>query len=483
MNYDDFKKNGENRLEVTDSLNAPLLNLSIKPKIKGSKNTLVIAVEDKNLNKKKVNYNLKSPLQILNDKQDEFLIEPTFKGNKVSMTAKVIRKLKEIPKKENIVVGEDLSGKKISLNINTMQLGFQMTILNSENYRIIDYCDETTETVSLEKKTEGNNYSLIEKLYERNFVNHISMIEKEEITLPNDFGIVTNAIWEDNFYGYVKEYYQKIEGTTLISLEEDEIEELPYTPIILNYGRNTISTNLESANLEIVYPKNSDLVKYFLANVFTNTIQHEDNFLTLDDIYFKDSFTKIEENLINAIFNNLTIKCLNSSENKFSLDCEGNLVVNSITTNIKEEQEKALTFDEIYPIGSIYLSVNETNPNTLFGGTWTQLKDRFLLGAGSSYKNAATGGTKTHKHSTGNCTLTINQMPSHSHKTRDDAAGLYGGWGNKNHDGWGTASAQGTGGNYEVANTGGGQAHNHGNTGETNHLPPYLVVYMWKRVS
>ena len=61
-----------------------------------------------------------------------------------------------------------------------------------------------------------------------------------------------------------------------------------------------------------------------------------------------------------------------------------------------------------YPVGSIYLSVNSTNPGTIFGGTWEQIKDRFLLACGSTYSNGSTGGEAKH-------TLTTNEMPSHSH--------------------------------------------------------------------
>ena len=62
----------------------------------------------------------------------------------------------------------------------------------------------------------------------------------------------------------------------------------------------------------------------------------------------------------------------------------------------------------VYPIGSIYWSSNNTNPATLFGGTWTQIKDRFILAAGDYYSNGATGGGAT-------VTLTVSNMPSHSH--------------------------------------------------------------------
>ena len=64
--------------------------------------------------------------------------------------------------------------------------------------------------------------------------------------------------------------------------------------------------------------------------------------------------------------------------------------------------------DKVYPVGSIYMSVNSTNPKTLFGGTWVQIKDRFLLAAGTTYKAGATGGEAAH-------TLTASEMPSHNH--------------------------------------------------------------------
>lgn len=48
-------------------------------------------------------------------------------------------------------------------------------------------------------------------------------------------------------------------------------------------------------------------------------------------------------------------------------------------------------------MGSIYISVNNTSPATLFGGTWEQIKDTFLLGSGNR-TSGATGGSSTHTH-------------------------------------------------------------------------------------
>lgn len=122
----------------------------------------------------------------------------------------------------------------------------------------------------------------------------------------------------------------------------------------------------------------------------------------------------------------------------------------------------------IYPIGSIYMSINNTSPATLFGGTWEQLKDRFLLGAGSTYSNGTTGGESTH-------TLTVDEMPSHNHQ-------LAGKKGTSGTPGFPTGSIaaynDGIGEGWWVQPTeltGGGKAH--------NNMPPYLAVYMWKRVA
>ena len=139
---------------------------------------------------------------------------------------------------------------------------------------------------------------------------------------------------------------------------------------------------------------------------------------------------------------------------------------------------KAETLLAAYPVGSIYMAVNSTSPASLIGGTWEQLKDRFLLGAGSTYAGGATGGAAT-------VTLTTSQIPSHNHPVA-----LYNEpWNNPDHENVMSSVANAamygsyskTGGMQfrtaasEQTYAGGGQSH--------NNMPPYLVVYMWKRVS
>ena len=81
---------------------------------------------------------------------------------------------------------------------------------------------------------------------------------------------------------------------------------------------------------------------------------------------------------------------------------------NQLLYNDKEVILKENFLNLVYPVGSIYWSSNNTNPGTLFGGTWTQIKDRFILAAGDYNSNGATGGAAT-------VTLTVSNMPSHTH--------------------------------------------------------------------
>ncbi len=131
----------------------------------------------------------------------------------------------------------------------------------------------------------------------------------------------------------------------------------------------------------------------------------------------------------------------------------------------------AATLLQVYPVGSIYMSVNSTSPSTLFGGTWVQLKDRFLLGAGDTYTNGKTGGAAE-------VTLTVNQMPSHRHSTAQEYVSENG----NSFDDYTVQSDHLSPTEAEskyypnyTDYTGGGKAH--------NNMPPYLTVYMWKRTA
>lgn len=117
--------------------------------------------------------------------------------------------------------------------------------------------------------------------------------------------------------------------------------------------------------------------------------------------------------------------------------------------------------DLIYPVGAIYLSTSSTSPQTLFGGTWQRIQDRFLLCAGSSYAAGSTGGEAKHK-------LTVNEMPAHTHGLAGDVQE----WGSPKSPYFGAGQYDDT---VETDSAGGGQAH--------NNMPPYLAVYAWRRTA
>ena len=72
----------------------------------------------------------------------------------------------------------------------------------------------------------------------------------------------------------------------------------------------------------------------------------------------------------------------------------GSTVKNAI---ISDSDMTSAIVDTVYPVGSIYMSVNSTSPASLFGGTWTRIQDTFLLAAGSTYSAGNTGGNASYK--------------------------------------------------------------------------------------
>ena len=114
----------------------------------------------------------------------------------------------------------------------------------------------------------------------------------------------------------------------------------------------------------------------------------------------------------------------------------------------------------VYPVGSIYMSVNDVSPSTLFGGSWEKIEDTFLLASGSIFTLGQTGGETTH-------TLTIEEMPSHNHGVLYKNVTIASG------DTY-TNELSGSE-NYSTSSVGGSQPH--------NNMPPYLVVNIWKRIS
>jgi hypothetical protein len=192
------------------------------------------------------------------------------------------------------------------------------------------------------------------------------------------------------------------------------------------------------------------------------------------------------QNLTNAqkaqARNNIGAGTSSITSNDINTQIDNNCVKFNSAQNLTEEQKTLARnnigvvstvtdiFNSVYPIGSIYITVNNTNPGTIFTGTWEQITDKFLLAAGEKYNAGSTGGEATHK-------LTVAEMPPHRHSI--------------NVRGFITATAREafTNTSYSYSTTptdcgiadtminenGGGESH--------NNMPPYLAVYVWKRIS
>lgn len=172
--------------------------------------------------------------------------------------------------------------------------------------------------------------------------------------------------------------------------------------------------------------------------------------------------------------------------------------------------------DLIYPVGAIYMSVNSASPSTLFGGTWEQIQDTFLLAAGQTYTAGSNGGNASHTHgyahthttpatTTDSHTLTETELPvisgSMSWHGQEHGTHVYNISGHVTGtivNGMFQTTGQ-TSGAYSYSNTGfkfgGGGGHTHGQkatttnsqststTDSSSSLPPYLAVYVWQRTA
>lgn len=133
--------------------------------------------------------------------------------------------------------------------------------------------------------------------------------------------------------------------------------------------------------------------------------------------------------------------------------------------------------DMMYPVGSIYMSVNDTSPTTLFGGTWERIKDTFLLSAGDTYAGGSVGGESTH-------TLTIDEMPSHEGHLETNGTNMGGNIAAfLNNTILTVHGSIGRGWNVQMGNEIVPAGHTKGSGLAHNNMPPYLAVFVWKRTA
>ena len=167
----------------------------------------------------------------------------------------------------------------------------------------------------------------------------------------------------------------------------------------------------------------------------------------------------------------------------------------------------------VYPVGSVYIGTNTTNPSTLFGfGTWEKLEGGYIYGAYSGHSQSELKGTDTgstsgtsgsysgtsgsysgtsgsYSGTSGSTTLTVDQIPSHRHRQvghTTATSGNYIGIRMSQMSGVNTANTTNADGSEY---TGGGQGHTHSIPSHTHSMPshshnvPYIACLIWKRTA
>ena len=204
------------------------------------------------------------------------------------------------------------------------------------------------------------------------------------------------------------------------------------------------------------------------------------------------------QNEIVTLDDNTLIRTCPNQGNSMYLDLDA--LVDSLDIENTIDSKLNEYWKRIYPIGSIYMSMENTSPAELFGGTWEKIEGKFLLASDTNHELATTGGQEKVQ-------LSNNNIPSHAHShshthvapegmpymvSKDDikvnldnyrewpkkvsSGGIHivyapkgAKYGIESRSNTGAASSQNTG------NTGGGQAH--------ENMPPYLSVNMWRRTA
>lgn len=200
-----------------------------------------------------------------------------------------------------------------------------------------------------------------------------------------------------------------------------------------------------------------------------NLKQEQVNASAGSNAYYDKYFTETSEGLdIEA--NNISVNCITSKNNKFSIDENGNISCNTITANNINIPDVEIDYNKIYPVGSIYLSVNSTNPKNLFGGTWSRIaQGRVLVGVDTSDTDfntpKKTGGSK--------------YLQNHRHRWTNTIYQNAGTKGYEDHP-------------FEIRADGDVEKTNFlytegvidpGQTGNSGNLQPYFTCYIWQRIS
>ena len=124
----------------------------------------------------------------------------------------------------------------------------------------------------------------------------------------------------------------------------------------------------------------------------------------------------------------------------------------------------ATFYEYVHTVGAVIFTFNDSfSPSALWGGSWSRVTNRFLIGSGGTYSTGVTGGEA-------NVTLTVDQMPSHTHVVRGGLNCVKGSDTRELGD-----STTPNRNDVQTESTGGNQPH--------NNMPPYIGCNIWRKIA
>lgn len=318
----------------------------------------------------------------------------------------------------------------------------------------------------------NNTRSTAQIIYNVNDINNLLSVvnsNKDIMTIPVETSEVkankvsTNELSADNFIG------GQVTAMTGFSSS---------APSFLT-SIETNNLKINSDNTQIDVKDSLDIINQSIESLSTDLGSNVNEYLQSEEA---------QDIIISATGNTIDTK-INTALEDYSPTIAINYMISSAIIQAKRE-----FLDLAYPIGSIYMSMDLKNPASLFGGTWEQVSERFLFGASSlledgtenpeaEYKIAFNdtddmpynGGSET-------VALTINEIPSHNHFS-DSQCRAYTTRGTGTSSVYGLQSGDSFAQEGEIGgitrtvmhSVGGGESH--------NNMPPYTIVYIWKRTA
>lgn len=381
---------------------------------------------EKNYQKDLIIQNEKLGLDNINNIKSSFCMKN--EKNNINIELRIINDLLEISFVENKNILEEKYSIKLAL---------KDFCLKDEYFTIMKNINQLHDFIKA--IFENNKYKInkLEKeeayLLEIYFISGINEKKIEFQIVKNPFSIVESIKQYTHSINYINEQIEKNK-----KYSEEKISNLDS-----DFNRHKTENDNNFKNLNDNINANKNLI-------YTNTQNLTNNI---------SNYNKSNEQKISDIKNSL-----DNDFNKFKQ--EFNQRLNEMNDILRNKIKKEI-LDMSHPIGSYYWSQNNTNPSTIFGGKWQQIRGRFLFAEDQNHAAGSSGGEELH-------TLSIDEMPGHNH-TFPNRTCVFGNIPDIQIQGGGGSKKlyENAGNIANTNNIGGGKPH--------NNMPPYIAAFCWRR--